>query len=68
MSIQNNEELAVTREKLRLLEERVAVLSRETGGDAHVRELSLRSLKGMANQMREEIARYTARTSQPAHA
>jgi hypothetical protein len=59
MSIQNDQQLAVTREKLRLLEERVAALAQETGGDAHVRELSLRSLKSMMNQFREEIARYT---------
>jgi hypothetical protein len=62
MSIHNDQELSVTREKLRLLEERVAALTRETDGDAHVRELTLRSLKSMMNQFREEIARYAART------
>jgi hypothetical protein len=35
MSIHNDQELGVTREKLRLLEERVAALTRETDGDAH---------------------------------
>jgi hypothetical protein len=62
MSIQNEKELGVTREKLRLLEERVAALAHETSGDAHVRELTLRSLKSMMNQFREEMARYNART------
>jgi hypothetical protein len=62
MSIRNEQELAVTREKLRLLEERVAVLKRETDGDAHVRELTLRSVKSMVNQLIEEITRYTAGT------
>ena len=63
MSIHNDKELAVTREKLRLLEERVAALAHETDGDAHVPELTLRSLKSMMNQFHEEIARYTARTA-----
>jgi len=63
MSIQNDQELSVTREKLRLLEERVAALTRETEGDTHVRELTLRSLKSMINQLREEAARYTATTA-----
>ncbi len=60
MSIYNEKELSVTQEKLRLLEERVAALTHKADVDAHVRELTLRSLKGMANQFREEIARYTA--------
>ena len=61
MNIQNEHELAVTREKLRLLEDRVVALAGETDGDAHVRELTLRSLKSMINQLREEIARKGAR-------
>ena len=65
MRIQNDQELGVTREKLRLLEERVAALAHEAGGDAHVRELTMRSLKSMMNQFREEIARYSARTATP---
>jgi hypothetical protein len=63
MSIQNDQELGVTRNKLRLLEERVAVLAQEIEGDTHVRELTLRSLKSMINQLREEAARYAARTA-----
>ena len=63
MSIRNEQELAVTREKLRLLEERVAVLKRQTDGDAHVRELTLRSLKSMVNQLVEEITRFTSGAS-----
>jgi hypothetical protein len=68
MSIQNDQELAVTRDKLRLLEVRVAVLDKETGGDAHVRELTLRSLKSTMKQFREEIARYTAKSAAPSGA
>jgi hypothetical protein len=59
MPIRNDQELAVTRTKLRLLEERVAALKSRTDGDARVREPSLRSLKSMANQLHEEIARFT---------
>jgi polysaccharide deacetylase 2 family uncharacterized protein YibQ len=60
MSIENDHELAVTRKKLRQLEERVATLKGQPTTDAHVRELTLRSLKSLVNQLREEIARYTA--------
>ncbi len=60
MSIRNEQELGVTRGKLHLLEERVAALKRQTGGDAHVRELTLRSLKSMMNQLLEEITRFAA--------
>lgn len=63
MNNRNDQELGVTREKLRLLEDRVAALARETDGDAHVRELTLRSLKSMINQLREEIARSIAKTA-----
>jgi hypothetical protein len=60
MSISHEKELAVTREKLRLLEDRVAVLRRQVDGDPTVRELTLRSLMSMVNQLREEIARFKA--------
>lgn len=61
MSIQNDHQLEVTRIKLRQLEERVAMLRNQEAGDAHVHELTLRSLMSLVNQLREEIARYTAR-------
>jgi hypothetical protein len=62
MSIQNDLQLAVTRKKLRLLEERVTKLRSQEAPDAHMRELTLRSLMSLVNQLREEIVRYTART------
>ena len=61
MSLQSQRELEVTREKLRLLEERYAANQREQGGDQHVRELSMRSLKQLINQLKEEIARFESR-------
>jgi hypothetical protein len=44
--------ISATREKLRLLEERYAANVREQGGDEHVRELSMRSLKRLINQLK----------------
>ncbi len=63
MNLQSQRELATTREKLRLLEERFAANRQEHGGDEHVRELSQRSLKRLINQLKEEIARFDARRS-----
>ena len=63
MNLQSDRELQATREKLRLLEERYEVNKREQGGDEHVRELSMRSLKRLINQLKEEIARFESRSS-----
>ncbi|HEV3078263.1 MAG TPA: hypothetical protein VGY66_00730 [Gemmataceae bacterium] len=64
MNLQSHRELEATRDKLRLLEERYTASAREQGGDAHVRELSMRSLKRLINQLKEEIARFESRVSQ----
>jgi hypothetical protein len=48
------------RNELALLEERYERMRQQPAGDSHVRELTLRSLKGMINQLKEEIARYEA--------
>ncbi len=63
MSQQSNRELEATRQKLRMLEERYEAEKREQGGDDHVRELSMRSLKRLINQLKEEIGRSEARSS-----
>ena len=63
MSLQSHRELEATREKLRLLEERYEATKRERSGDDHVRELSVRSLKQLINQLKEEIARFESRSS-----
>jgi chromosome segregation ATPase len=63
MELKDERELETTREKLRSLEERYESVSQDPGGDAHVQELTLRSLKQMINQMKEEIARYESRRS-----
>ena len=64
MTLRNATELANTRAKLGRLEGQYKDLRRETGGDEHVRELTMQSLKRYINQFKEEIARYEAR--QPA--
>jgi len=63
MSLESHRQFESTRSKLRLLQERYEANKREQGGDEHVRELSMRSLKRLMNQLEEEIARFRSRTS-----
>jgi hypothetical protein len=63
MTLQSHRELEATRAKLRLLEERYEANRREQDGDEHLRELSMRSLKRLINQLKEEIARFESRAS-----
>lgn len=58
MSLFTTSELTATRAKLRLLEERYETEKRQAAADEHVRELSLRSLKRLINQLKEEVARF----------
>ena len=62
MGLKNERELQVTREKLRLLEERLEAAGREPSENPRAHELSLRSLRRMINQLKEEIARFETRT------
>ena len=64
MNLKNDIELANTRAKLHRLEMRYEELRNDTCEDEHVRELTMRSLKGTINQFKEEIARSQA--GQPA--
>lgn len=61
MRLKSYRELETTREKLRLLEQRCEASCQEKGGDPHTRELSMRSLKRLINQLKEEIARFESR-------
>ncbi|MEX0818467.1 MAG: hypothetical protein WD070_02705 [Pirellulaceae bacterium] len=65
MSLQSHRELESTRDKLRLLEQRYKAERREAGGDEYARELSMRSLKRLINQLKEEVARFDSRISTP---
>jgi hypothetical protein len=61
VTLRNDAELASTREKLRELEDRYEALQGGVEPDARLRDLSMRSLKRLINQLKEEIARYEAR-------
>jgi flagellar biosynthesis chaperone FliJ len=58
--LQNDRQLANTRDKLRLLEESYEEVHQETGEDEELRAAELESLKRFINQLKEEIARYEA--------
>ena len=63
MTLQSQRELDATRNKLRMLEEHYEADRQEQGGDEHVREVSMRSIKRLINQLKEEIARFESRSS-----
>ena len=65
MGLKNELELRVTRGKLRILEERLEAARLEISEDPRGHELSMRSLKRMINQMKEEIARFEAHAILP---
>lgn len=65
MDLENDIELAHTRDKLQHLEARYAALRNDAREDVRVRELTLRSLKSTINQLIEEIARYEAHRVRP---
>jgi hypothetical protein len=65
MSIRNRRQLETTRMKLLVLEERCRTLEAASGSGAATpaREISVRSLKTLINQMREENARVESRAA-----
>lgn len=63
MTIMNPEQLAQAKEKLRLLEAQAAARSTRQGRSTHCDELTLRSLRQLSNQLKEEIARTEAASS-----
>lgn len=62
MELKNERELETTREKLRMLEEHYNRRTREARTGSYAEELSLRSIKRLINQLKEEIVRYESRT------
>lgn len=62
MELKDEQEVSVTRRKLRLLEDCLAESQKEPSNDPMGHELSQRSIQRMINQMKEEIARFEART------
>ena len=62
----NNQcQIDVTRDKLRFLEQTYEKVESRSTGTAHTRELTKRSLKGLINQLKEEIARHEAHAGAP---
>jgi hypothetical protein len=61
MMLKDDLELEVTKEKLAGLQKLYESSSRDKSGNLCTRELSLRSLKKLINQLTEEILRYEAR-------
>jgi len=55
MRLRSELELANTRQKLRELEDRFEELRNDAAEDPHVREVTLRSLKRVINQLKEQI-------------
>jgi hypothetical protein len=60
--IQSQQQLENTKEKLRQLEEHYRQRKEEPSADTYARKLSLQSLKRTINQLKEEIARFRARS------
>ena len=63
MLLQNDRELANTRDKLLLLEESYEEILQEPDADDELREAELESLKRFIYQLKEEISRYEAHQS-----
>ena len=60
MDLKSDLEVEVTREKLHSLEARYEMVRQDAAGNPRVQELTLRSLKRIINQFKEEIARFEA--------
>ena len=60
MELRSDRELVNTREKLKMLEEAFEETRVDESENASVRETSMRSLRRLINQLKEEIARYEA--------
>lgn len=58
MILQNDSEVASTREKIGWVERRIETLQAQAGGSTRVRELTLWSLSRLLAQLKEDIARY----------
>jgi hypothetical protein len=56
--LQSKRELDATKEKLRLIELQYESVANQNDIGEHAKELTLRSLKGLINQMKEEITFY----------
>lgn len=60
MEIVNEAQLANSREKLQMLEEQYEVTKNDDNKPEKARAVTMRSLKRLINQLKEEIARFEA--------
>lgn len=58
MKLESYRQVEVTRDKIRMLEEQYEATRTRDGIDDRVRELTLRSLRKLINQMKEDIVRF----------
>jgi uncharacterized protein YigA (DUF484 family) len=65
MSILNKRQLENTQRKLKELEERCATIKQKPAANPRARDLTMRSLNSLIKQLKEEIARYEARVTEP---
>ena len=63
MTLRSIREAESTRKKLLLLEQQVADLSTQSNDRQHANELTVRSLTQLINQLKEELARFEAKSS-----
>ena len=61
MNIESRRELELTRAKMKLLEDRLAVLLSAPDENQRAQEWSVRSLTQTINQMKEEMTRFESR-------
>jgi hypothetical protein len=66
MTLNSPRELENTRTKLQELEEQYETARQQPNGNEYGREVELRSLKGLINQLKEEIVRCEAHMAGPA--
>ncbi len=62
MTLVNAKQFQATKEKLRLLEDRYGKIRIAPTDDENARDITLRSLKQLINQLTEELARYESKT------
>ncbi len=65
--LKNQTELDNTREKLRMLQQQYYAAQARTCENQQSRQLTLRSLKKLINQLTEEIVRFESRVKKPTH-
>lgn len=63
MILKSRKEVENTRRKLRMLEEQYEAARQEPAPDEYIRDVELQSLKGLINQLKEEIARFECRVT-----